>query len=124
MTGIELIAQERERQIAEEGWTAKHDDIHANGELANAAAMYAITPLTREDGAIAINKFPSWLWPWDRSWWKPGDRLRELAKAGALIAAEIDRLSRATPTVPFAPLCPRCNGCITNHEPGCPETHR
>jgi hypothetical protein len=34
------------------------------------------------------------LWPWDESWWKPGDRIRELAKAGALIAAEIDRLNR------------------------------
>jgi hypothetical protein len=35
-------------------------------------------------------------WPWDREWWKPtpNNRIRELAKAGALIAAEIDRLQR------------------------------
>ena len=33
-------------------------------------------------------------WPWNVVWWKPtpDDRIRELAKAGALIAAEIDRL--------------------------------
>jgi hypothetical protein len=31
------------------------------------------------------------------AWWKPtpSDRIRELTKAGALIAAEIDRLKRA-----------------------------
>lgn len=33
-------------------------------------------------------------WPWDEMLWKPtpDDRIRELAKAGALIATEIDRL--------------------------------
>jgi hypothetical protein len=38
--------------------------------------------------------------PWGESWWKPTpeDRVRELVKAGALIAAEIDRL--APPAVP------------------------
>jgi hypothetical protein len=35
-------------------------------------------------------------WPWDKGWWKPtpDNRIRELEKAGALIAAEIDRLQR------------------------------
>lgn len=34
-------------------------------------------------------------WPWDVSWWKPSaDPERNLVKAGALIAAEIDRLHR------------------------------
>ena len=34
------------------------------------------------------------IWPWNLIWWKPtpNDRIRELVKAGALIAAEIDRL--------------------------------
>jgi hypothetical protein len=34
------------------------------------------------------------LWPWDPKWWKPTpeDRIRELEKAGALIAAAIDSL--------------------------------
>jgi hypothetical protein len=35
-------------------------------------------------------------WPWGTSWFKPsGDDIRDLVKAGALIAAEIDRLQRA-----------------------------
>jgi hypothetical protein len=38
------------------------------------------------------------MWPWEASWWKPSqtDRIKELAKAGALIAAEIDRLKNAS----------------------------
>ena len=38
---------------------------------------------------------PPTLWPWALSQWKPtpDDRIRELTKAGALIAAEIDRLT-------------------------------
>lgn len=33
-------------------------------------------------------------WPWAKEFWKPDstDRVKELAKAGALIAAEIDRI--------------------------------
>lgn len=41
-----------------------------------------------------IRRVPS-AWPFDPPSWKPGDRVRELVKAGALIAAEIDRLTRA-----------------------------
>ena len=40
-TGVELIAQERERQIEKEGWTAEHDADHTEGQLAKAAACYA-----------------------------------------------------------------------------------
>ncbi len=36
--GIEIIAEERQRQIVVEGWTPQHDDNHENGELAVVAA--------------------------------------------------------------------------------------
>jgi hypothetical protein len=87
MNGIEIIAAERQRQIEQEGWSAEHDDEHREGELGKAAACYAQPP---EIGVRCQD------WPWDRKWWKPtpSDRIRELAKAGALIAAEIDRLKR------------------------------
>lgn len=34
------------------------------------------------------------IWPWDDKYWKPTpeDRIKELSKAGALIAAQIDYL--------------------------------
>jgi len=34
MTGIELIAAERRRQIEEEGFTAERDDAYTSAELA------------------------------------------------------------------------------------------
>ena len=91
MNGIERITAERQRQIDVEGWTPEHDEQHELGELATAAACYALPDIR-----------PEW-WPWDAKFWKPTDpthaqpgepRIRELEKAGALIAAEIDRLIR------------------------------
>ena len=39
-------------------------------------------------------------WPWDFKWWKPSDDpVKDLIKAGALIAAEIDRLQSITPQI-------------------------
>jgi len=90
--GIALIVAERRRQIDSEGWTPEHDDEHGNNSLAFAAAAYAIPESHRGDPA-----YPRF-WPWELRWWKPSpnDRIRELTKAGALIAAEIDRMQRAS----------------------------
>src|SRR5437870_10325274 len=93
-TGIELIAEERARQIADEGWTPKHDDEHCNGELAEAAACYAFES-SRHAHMGRPTRHPPPDWPWDDEWWKPKDQIRDLVRAGALIAAEIDRLQRA-----------------------------
>lgn len=41
MTGVELIAQERHRQISDEGWTTEHDRQHFDGSLAIAGALIA-----------------------------------------------------------------------------------
>lgn len=89
MTGIDLITKERERQLEQEGWTVDHDQQHKKGELAKAAACYAAPLVTRKAWDLL-----SRIWPWDMKWWKPtpDDRIKELVKAGALIAAEIDRL--------------------------------
>lgn len=103
-TGIELIAEERQRQIDVEGWTPEHDDELVNGELANMAATYALPPFFREAmidniaSECTINGIcPTWpYYDIGIEWFKPtpDDRIRELAKDGALIAAEIDRLNR------------------------------
>jgi hypothetical protein len=79
--GAALIAAERRRQVTEEGWTPEHDAQHRNGELIRAAAVYATD---------AADLIIGW---WPRGWeFKADSRVRMLAKAGALIAAEIDRL--------------------------------
>ena len=98
-TGAELITQERERQMSVEGWDAQHDAAHLKAELTQAAICYAAdiaakyeTPKWRDElRSLAIH-----FWPWDKQWWKPtpDNPIRQLTKAGALIAAEIDRLTR------------------------------
>lgn len=93
-TGTELIAEERTRQISGEGWSAEHDDSHKRGELARAGVAYAIHALI--GGTQPVNA-----WPWELKWWKPSDEpVRNLVKAGALIAAEIDRLQRKASAEP------------------------
>lgn len=90
-----MIAEERRRQVSEEGWSHQHDDRHVHGELSDAAACYAIGEKESWQSEERECLFPL-LWPWDLSWWKPckDNRIKELVKAGALIAAEIERLQR------------------------------
>ena len=85
LSGIAYIEAERERQIRIKGFSAEHDKQHRHDELAQAAACYAMPEYLRDMPRD---------WPWQLSRFKPDpeDRIHELAKAGALIAAEIDRL--------------------------------
>ena len=98
MTRIEItqaafdVLVERRRQVEAEGWTPEHDDQHDTGQLARAAACYALV----SGGMNPKAKTVSMAWPWHPSWWKPADRRRNLVKAGALILAEIERLDRQT----------------------------
>lgn len=88
-TAIELIADERKRQIEVEGYTPEHDDEHVNGELAKAAAVYSMPERKRYGWVSAF-------WPWDLRFWKPTpeNRIRELVKSASLVVAEIERLQR------------------------------
>lgn len=80
MSVIDEIAAERRRQIEAEGWSPEHDDTHDDGELALAAQCYF-------DGDPTD-------WPWDRQWWKPRDRRRDLIRAAALVQADMERILR------------------------------
>ena len=107
MTGAELIAHERERQMLPassggEGNTKEHDDAHTGGEMAIAAACYILRGMHKK-------MVPS-MWPWEAAWWKPSDPIRNLVKAGALIAAEIDRLQRLQ-------CCGHKSDCAVHNEP-------
>jgi len=105
MTGIEMIVAERRHQIDGEGWTPEHDDEHTHEELVGAAICYAANKGVVFDSRIVVGGdfrapvlyYDSPAWPWDGESDKRAQhgRLRSLAVAGALIAAEIDRLQRA-----------------------------
>lgn len=120
--GVRRIAAARLRQLKSEGWSVDRDADHSKNELALAAATYALPESERETswfvvatdlpGSTVEVSRPGWKkpavacfkhsdpdgmprrWPWSKGNWRPEphDRIRELEKAGALIAAEIDRL--------------------------------
>lgn len=104
--GADLILTERQRQIDDEGWTPEHDTHHDQGELALAALYYLQSSVDFAGGDPP--------WPWavmaDKSTWPPvgEDRVRDLTKAGALIAAEIDRLAATTDAWDGRPPCATC----------------
>lgn len=96
-TGADLIAAERERQVTEEGYTAEHDEGHAY-QLAYAARVYAAQATVNIAEGTSDAMPHGWArfegWPWAERYWKPtGDPVRDLVKAGALVAAAIDSLT-------------------------------
>jgi hypothetical protein len=101
MNGAELITQERQRQIDAEGYTPEHDDEHTYGTLAVVAATLAC------DGtdAVVVDQLGRGTAddPWGllskHGYQAGGDEIHSLVIAGALIAAEIDRLQRQASAV-------------------------
>lgn len=81
--GCGMIAEEREKQQAI--WSESHDDGHINGELGDSGAAYAMA---------GVELLTPNLYPFKRGWNPSEHRASNLVKAGAFIAAEIDRLHR------------------------------
>lgn len=114
-TGIELITDERQRQIKEEKFGSGHDDAHTDGSLADAALCYIarcrVFFLEKGDDLEFVDPWPpEWAGQWDKRYeygqramgrlpnpktYTHLQRIDLLTKGGALIAAEIDRLQRA-----------------------------
>ena len=107
-TGAERIAAERARQVESKGYDVAHDAEHDGGQLALAAACYAACAAgtriyAKEDFASSIHFDDPWPWPGEYCDARPYDgnvlmdpteeqAIRLLEKAGALAAAEIDRI--------------------------------
>jgi len=106
--GVKAIAYERRRQMTIKGFDAEHDDSHEENELAHAVGSSELCLPVNTESAYAgyMEVWPNdWddkgymeVWPndWDDKW-KPehkANRTRQLVIAGALIAAEIDRINR------------------------------
>lgn len=67
-------------------------------ELADAAACYTLTG-RGGDADHPQHSELVWLWPWGVEYWKPKDPLTNLVRAGALVAAAIDRYLEDNPDV-------------------------
>jgi hypothetical protein len=88
-TGVELIAEEREKQISKHGFTAEH---HANNPK-----WYDRGQLIEAANTLSMKEIRSCLVPfnWDAEWFQDlcGRSYKErLIIAAALIASEWDRL--------------------------------
>jgi hypothetical protein len=97
--GLSVIAAERRRQIEAEQYTLEYDERHTSSELARAAICYVYAGWILAGGggprAVQTSAKIAVLWPFARAEFKPAeDAPRNLEKAGALIAAELDRLER------------------------------
>lgn len=101
-TGAELIAEERQRQIEVEGYSAQHDSQHDVSEFIYAAIAYIeaakVGILNEELGETntkligMYKKSAGRIWPWGEATFKPTTNIRDLVKTGALVAAIIDLL--------------------------------
>lgn len=109
-TGIELIDQERQRQIDIEGYNVFDDNnSYNNGEIIGAAACYTVNALNKlylenhpsDKAALAEVKMydgeDAWPWSPESDKREKHDVIRSLVIAGALIAAELDRLNANEP---------------------------
>ena len=100
MTGIEMVMRERERHEGK-GYTAEYDDLLTSGELAKAAACHAVAGIEGDDAFVVEGLGTGDGIPVDAYPWEPEldsrdhhSRIENLAVAGALACAEIDRLQR------------------------------
>lgn len=92
LSGLELIVKERQEQIEKHGWTKQHDaQEHEDGELVKAAFIIGSDSVAYEpyfDWAFEIREHKQSKYEMN----DPSEKIERLAVAGALLAAEIDRL--------------------------------
>ena len=82
-TGIQMISEERKEQIEKHGWDLSHDQDYGHNELIK-AALFCIN-----------QEYFEWPFEWDdefRDKILGKNRVEQLTRAGAFIAAEIDRI--------------------------------
>lgn len=87
---LALVLAERQRQIEDCGHRPQDDDFYVSGQLAAAAASYALS-----SSAESNTETPESIWPWNLESFKPRSPLDDLARAAALLTAEIERHIRA-----------------------------
>lgn len=90
------VLAERQRQISAEGYTPEHDDDHKRGELAMAAALYAIpyeSHMLSDSEVLPLHMALELSTNWTV---KPEpDKRKRRVKAAALLLADIERMDRA-----------------------------
>jgi hypothetical protein len=92
-TGIELITEEREKQISKHGFTGEHHALNSEKWYDNNQIQFAVMYLLDENFIFGEEAFPL---NWNKEWFmnlNNRDIKERLIISGALIAAELDRLN-------------------------------
>jgi hypothetical protein len=102
LEAVELILQERIRQVDGEGWTPEHDDRErGEGQMAAAGASYALAVHQKavvhaRTGSLDVKPSAAHArWPFSPLAWKPAGMRRMTVKGAALILAELARQVRS-----------------------------
>lgn len=98
LDGLGKIEEERARQVAR-GHGSEQDDLRADTELAMAAICYGLRFIARRGRlprmlAGNLDHVRRMIMPWSIPEDPQGNDFEDLAKMGALAAAEMDRLAR------------------------------
>ena len=83
-TGIDLVKEEREKQINKHGYTTVHDRHHPNKAVLYGALAYLNSAIYSPTVGIED-------WPFKEESFKPEGDIKNLVKAAAMIIAEIDK---------------------------------
>lgn len=83
-TAIDLVKEEREKQINKYGYTAVHDRQHHNKAVLYGALAYLNSTIYSSTAGIED-------WPFEKESFKPEGDVKNLVKAAAMIIAEIDK---------------------------------
>lgn len=87
--GMELILEERRREVEVLGFDAGNDAKYERRELLWAAKAYEAAASEELQSGKPYQGLPPAGWPWAHDWFKPaGGAVRMLVKAGALYLAE------------------------------------
>lgn len=90
-TGVEEIAEERQEQFEKHGYDMIHDQQHIDKQIAKQAQLL----LSGYTGMKLRKKDNDHLQDWNLMNQTHGDKIHRLRVAGALIAAEIDRINHS-----------------------------
>ena len=83
-TAIDLVKEEREKQINKYGYTAVHDRQHHNKAVLYGALAYLNSTIYSSTAGIED-------WPFEKESFKPEGDIKNLVKSAAMIIAEIDK---------------------------------
>jgi hypothetical protein len=85
--GAQQIADERQRQIVEEGYGFSHDQHHSWVDFKLAAVSYLLADID----PVRSKEY----WPFEPQYYKPKSVERNMERSGAFVAAAIDRYADA-----------------------------